>query len=111
MLMFGLHDEDSQATRRGEPKGRYDLGLILAAAALASVGVVMVASSSIAVADGQHVGPFYFLARHLVFLTCGVVAAVVLAKIELAWIERHAVTFLMLGVVLVLIGLATLKVR
>ena len=103
MLMFGLHDEDSQATRRGEPKGRYDLGLILAAAALASVGVVMVASSSIAVADGQHVGPFYFLARHLVFLACGVVAAVVLAKIELAWIERHAVTFLMLGVVLLLL--------
>ena len=103
MLMFGLHDEDSQATRRGEPKGRYDLGLILAAAALASVGVVMVASSSIAVADGQHVGPFYFLARHLVFLACGVVAAVVLAKIELAWLERHAVTFLMLGIVLLLL--------
>jgi cell division protein FtsW len=103
MLMFGFNDEDSQATRRGEPKGRYDLSLILAAAALASVGVVMVASSSIAVADGQHVGPFYFLARHLVFLCCGVVAAIVLAKIELAWIERHAVTFLMLGIVLLLL--------
>ena len=68
MLMFGFNDEESQATRRGEPKGRYDLSLILAAAALASVGVVMVASSSIAVADGLHVGPFYYLARHLVFL-------------------------------------------
>ena len=29
------------------------------------LGVVMVASSSIAIADGQHVGPFYFLVRHL----------------------------------------------
>ena len=29
MLLFGLNDE-SQATRRGEPKGRYDLELILA---------------------------------------------------------------------------------
>ena len=32
MLMFGFNDDESQATRRGEPKGRYDLGLILAAA-------------------------------------------------------------------------------
>ena len=103
MLMFGFNDEDSQATRRGEPKGRYDLSLILAAAALASVGVVMVASSSIAVADGAHVGPFYFLARHLIFLGCGVVAALVIARIELEWLERQSFAFLLLGVVLLLL--------
>ena len=103
MLMFGLHDEDSQATRRGEPKGRYDLGLILAATALASLGAVMVASSSIAVADGQHVGAFYYLVRHLVFLSAGVAACVILARIELAWLERHAATLLLIGFVLLLL--------
>ncbi|HJT99047.1 MAG TPA: putative lipid II flippase FtsW [Rhodanobacteraceae bacterium] len=103
MLLFPLNDEESQATRRGEPKGRYDLGLILAAAALASLGVVMVASSSIAVADGQQVGPFYYLARHLVFLGCGVAACAIVARIELAWFERHAPTLLMLGFVLLLL--------
>src|SRR5215469_11741765 len=103
MLMFGIHDEDSQATRRGEPQGRYDLSLILAAVALASVGVIMVASSSIAVADGMHVGPFYYVARHLVFLGLGVVACVALARIELAWLERHAVTLLMFGFALLLL--------
>ena len=103
MLLFPLNDEESQATRRGEPKGRYDLGLILAAVALASLGVVMVASSSIAVADGQQVGPFYYLARHLVFLGCGVAACAIVARIELAWFERHAPTLLMLGFVLLLL--------
>src|ERR1700742_5068180 len=103
MLMFGLHDEDSQATRRGEPKGRYDLSLILAAAALASVGVVMVASSSIAVADGQHVGAFYYLARHLVFLTLGAGACIVLARTELAWLEKHAMLLMMIGFMLLLL--------
>jgi cell division protein FtsW len=103
MLLFHLNDEESQAVRRSEPKGRYDLGLILAAAALASLGVVMVASSSIAVADGQHVGPFYYLARHLVFLGIGIAACAVLARVELAWIERHALSFLMLGIVLLLL--------
>jgi cell division protein FtsW len=103
MLLFGLNDDESQATRRSEPKGRYDLGLILAAIALASVGIVMVASSSIAVADGAHVGPFYYLARHLVFLALGVVACGVLARTELAWIERNAVPFLLIGFVLLLL--------
>ena len=103
MLLFGLNDDEAQATRRSEPKGRYDLGLILAAIALASVGIVMVASSSIAVADGAHVGPFYYLARHLVFLALGVVACGVLARTELAWIERNAVPFLLIGFVLLLL--------
>jgi cell division protein FtsW len=103
MLMFGLNNDESQATRRGEAKGRYDLSLILAAIALASLGIVMVASSSIAVADGQHVGPFYYLARHLVFLGLGIVACIVIARVELAWIERHAGVFLLLGVVLLLL--------
>ena len=58
-----------------DAKGRYDLSLVLAALMLASLGVVMVASSSIAVADGQHVGPFYYLMRHLVFLALGLAAA------------------------------------
>ena len=103
MLLFHLNDDESQATRRGEPKGRYDLSLILAAAALASVGIVMVASSSIAVADGQNVGPFYYLARHVVFLALGLTAALVIARIELAWIERNAVPLLLVGFVLLLL--------
>jgi cell division protein FtsW len=103
MLMFGFNDEESQATRLGEPKGRYDLSLILAAAALAAVGIVMVASSSIAVADGLHVGPFYYLTRHLVFLGLGVAACFVIARVELAWLERHAVLFLMAGFALLLL--------
>jgi cell division protein FtsW len=103
MLMFGFNEEESQATRRGEPKGHYDLSLILAAAALATVGIVMVASSSIAVADGLHVGPFYYLMRHLVFLGLGVAACFVIARVELAWLERHAVLFLMIGFALLLL--------
>ncbi len=102
MLMMGFNDE-SQATRRGEPKGRYDLSLILAAAALASVGIVMVASSSIAVADGQNVGPFYYLARHVVFLCLGIAACTVVAKTELSWLEKNAVPLLLVGFVLLLL--------
>ncbi len=102
MLLFDFNNE-SQATRHSEAKGRYDLSLVLAALMLASLGIVMVSSSSIAVADGQHVGPFYYLLRHLVFITLGLAAAVVMARIELAWLERNAGYLLIGGIALLLL--------
>jgi cell division protein FtsW len=103
MLLFGYNNEESQATRRGDAHGRYDLGLILAALALASLGAVMVASSSIAVADGEHAGSFHYLIKHLVFLGMGLAACVIAARTELAWLERHAGMLLLLGIVLLLL--------
>ena len=102
MLLFN-YNEATQATRLGDTKGRYDLSLVLAAIALASLGLVMVASSSIAVADGQHFGSFYYLLRHLVFLSLGLVAAIVASRTELAWLERNAVGLLLAGIVLLLL--------
>ncbi len=102
MLLFTPTSE-SQAQRFDGATGRYDLGLILAACALASLGVVMVASSSIAVAEGQHVGPFYFLYRHLFFLGVGLGAALVMSRIELSWLERNALPLLLLGAGLLLL--------
>ncbi len=99
MLLFTPTNE-SQAQRIDAATGRYDLGLILAAVALASLGVVMVASSSIAIAEGQHYGPFYYLNRHLLFLVVGLGAAVVMSRIELAWLEKHAFSLLLVGVAL-----------
>lgn len=98
--MFGF---DRQATRRDESKGRYDPVLIVVAIALASLGVVMVASSSIAVADGQHVGPFHYLFRHLVFLALGIGLCALMMKLELEWFERNAFTLLLFAVILLLL--------
>jgi cell division protein FtsW len=97
--MFGF----AQAKRVEEGSGRYDLGLILAALALASVGVIMVASSSIAIADGQHVGPFYYLIRHAVFLGLGIVLCGAMMRVELEWFERHAFVLLLFSVILLLL--------
>lgn len=93
----------TQARRREELPGHFDVGLIVAAVALASLGVVMVASSSIAVADGQHVGPFYYLTRHVVFLTLGIGLGIAVTRIELEWFERNAFVLLLLSVILLLL--------
>jgi cell division protein FtsW len=93
----------TQAKRIDDNAGRYDLPIMIAAGALASLGVVMVASSSIAIADGAHAGPFYYVIRHLVFLALGVFLGAIVARTELAWFERHAFPLLLLAVTLLLL--------
>jgi len=79
----------SQATRRTGPRGRHDPWLLLAIIGLAAFGIVMVASSSIAVADGHHIGEFYYLERHVAFLMLGGAIGLWIAlKIELDTLER-----------------------
>ncbi|MGH8146199.1 MAG: putative lipid II flippase FtsW, partial [Rhodanobacteraceae bacterium] len=81
----------TQATRHSGPRGRYDPWLLLAITGLVAFGIVMVASSSIAVADGQHIGEFHYLKRHLIFLAMGgAVALWVALGIELDTLERYS---------------------
>ena len=100
--MFGIA-ASSQAKRRGAPQGRYDPGVLLSAIGLASLGLIMVASSSISIADSQHIGPFYYLIRHLVFLALGITLACVVARVELARIEKHAVLLLLVAFIMLLL--------
>jgi cell division protein FtsW len=63
----------------------------------------MVASSSIAVAEGEQIGALHYLYRHLVFLALGVGIALVIARLELGWIEQRAGLLLALAFGLLLL--------
>ncbi|UHQ22582.1 putative lipid II flippase FtsW [Lysobacter sp. 5GHs7-4] len=78
-----------QATRLDAIHGRYDPWLMAVSCALGCVGLVMVGSASIGIADGLDVGPFYFLIKHAMFLSVGLVLAVWLMRTELKTIEQH----------------------
>jgi cell division protein FtsW len=92
----------SQAIKRSGPRGSFDLWLLVALIGLASIGVVMVASSSIAVADSEHLGAFYFLRKHLIFLSLGVIAAGLAMRTELKLLEKYAFHLMLLAFVLLL---------
>ncbi len=96
MLLFDAI-QPSQARRREGPQGRYDPVLLLAIVALASLGIVMVASASIAVADGRHFGAFYYLKRHLLFLGLGTTLAIIAMRVELKVIEKLSMPLMLLG--------------
>ncbi|HVJ38164.1 MAG TPA: putative lipid II flippase FtsW [Stenotrophomonas sp.] len=80
-----MNDLSRQATRLEAIGGRYDPWLLGAAVALASLGVVMVASSSIELAAS----PFYYLTRHLLFLGVGIGLAFWAMRTELKNVELH----------------------
>jgi cell division protein FtsW len=92
-----------QATRLEALDGRYDPWLLGVSIALACFGVVMVASSSIAIGEGLGVGPFYFLEKHLMFLAGGLVLALWLMRTELKSIEQHGQWLLLACFVLLLL--------
>ncbi len=99
--MLNLRDH-LQALRADEIPGSFDLGIIIPAVALLSLGVVMVASSSIAVAEGDGLSQFHYLYRHLVFLVLGAGLAGILVILPLERIERHHL-LLLLGMFVLLI--------
>lgn len=92
-----------QARRLEAIEGRLDPVMLSCAIALAAIGVVMVASTSISIAPGAGVSPFHYLFKHLQFLALGCFAAVVLVGLPLRDVERQN-RILLLGVFALLLG-------
>jgi cell division protein FtsW len=92
-----------QATRLEALRGHFDPWLLGVSIALACFGLVMVASSSIAIGEGLGVGPFYFLSRHALFVAGGVGLALWLMRTELKSIEQQGQWLLLACFVLLLL--------
>ena len=84
-----MNDLSRQATRLEAIGGRFDPWLLGATVALACLGVVMVASSSIAIGENLGVGPFHYLVRHVLFVGVGIVLAALVMRTELKAVEKH----------------------
>lgn len=79
--------------------------LITAVLALLGLGLVMVASASIAIADRKTGEPFYYLWRQLVFLGVGIVAAWPILRTPLVVWEENRGKLLLMGMGLLAIVL------
>jgi cell division protein FtsW len=82
-------DVPAQATRLDAIEGRYDRWLIGAILSLVVVGIVLVTSAALGLADGLGVGEFYFVQRHLFALALGGTLAWVAMNLELKTMERY----------------------
>jgi len=73
--------------------------------ALLTIGLIMVASSSISVADRNFSNPFYYFQRQLVFIVMGVLAAIVVFKIRLVQWEKSGMALLIFALFLLVLVL------
>ncbi|OYY73453.1 MAG: putative lipid II flippase FtsW [Gammaproteobacteria bacterium 28-57-27] len=84
---------------------RLDGVLLFAALGLLSLGLVMVSSASIALADKLG-SPFHYALRQGIFALAGLgIAAVVLWRADLQWIERQRYLWLLLALLVLLLVL------
>ncbi len=74
--------------RRGASVPRLDFVLLAAVAALFSLGLIMVASASMPVAERLELGTFHFALRQTLYLTLGLGLGVLALRIRLAWWEQ-----------------------
>ena len=91
--------------RRGAERGQFDLWLIGTAAALVTLGLIMVASSSVTVADRIHAQPLYFFWRQSLAAAVGLLFAAAMVNIPLAVWERLSVPLLVAGTLILVLVL------
>ncbi len=84
--------------RRGRPL--MDTPLAVAAVALLALGLVMIASASVSIADRQTGEPFYYLLRQSAYAGLGFTLALLVLRVPLALWEQAGPAFLLCGLVL-----------
>src|SRR5690606_25078021 len=94
--------------QRIHPPAEYDRGLLGVTATLLSLGLVMVYSSSIAMAEAAgHTGhqSTYFLVRHALFVGVGVAMAVATFQVPMRVWQRYAPFLFLSGMALLVLVL------
>lgn len=84
---------------------RIDYLLLFSAIALAMLGLVMVASASITMADRELGYPFYYALRQSVYICLGVASGLLLFRLRLAILEHLGMALLLSAFVLLLLVL------
>lgn len=90
-------------TANGQEPFELDQWLLGCAIALATLGLIMVASASIAIADKAGLHPFHYPIKHLLALGLGSFLALVCTRIPLSNLERASPFFVLLSVPMLLV--------
>ena len=84
---------------------RLDPVILVVSLSLLSIGLVMVASASISIADRNLSNPFYYLQRQMIFTIIGFVAAACVYRIRLVQWEKSGVALLAFALFLLVLVL------
>jgi cell division protein FtsW len=80
-----------------------DHTLIICFAALLSIGMIMITSATLDYALDQKSNPYYFITKHLIYLSMGIVISVIISKIKLSFYYDYGKYFLLLSFIISLV--------
>jgi len=83
----------------------FDRSYIVLAIAMYMIGLVMVASSSMPVAERLFDNPFHFIIRHMIYICISLLVAVITMQIPMKRWHQHSAALLIFGIVLLVIVL------
>ena len=79
--------------------------VLLSAGFLFCIGLIMVGSASMGVADANYGNPFYFFTRHLIYLAIGLVVAAVVSQVPMETWNRYSYWLFLVALVLIVLVL------
>lgn len=83
-----LNQQQAQRESRLHQAVKVDAWLLIPVLLLVASGLIMVGSSSIAIAESHGVSNFHYLIRHIVYIFLGLMLAFVFRAIPVAYLER-----------------------
>lgn len=89
--------------RKDQQNWPIDLGLMATVILLLCIGLVMVASSSVSIAEQQYAEPFYFLWRQCFYILVGLAGAALVLRIPLRIWEEAGPALILISLVLLVI--------
>lgn len=82
-----------------------DFWLMISALCLIGIGIVMVASSSFAIAEKDNHDVFYYLKRHVLYISIGMVLSTIILAMKTDWMEHLSRILLVVAIILLILVL------
>ncbi len=97
-LVSALLGTETSSSNSGQMT--FDRSYLLLAIMMYVIGLVMVASSSMPVAERLHGNPFYFITRHFIYIALSLGIAAVALQVPMSWWQKSSGTLLMVALAL-----------
>ncbi|WP_340676929.1 cell division protein FtsW [Paraglaciecola sp.] len=104
-MFMQRHDQSAAKKSRSAPaelRRPYDAMLLLLSLVLLSIGLVIVTSASMPVADRLFNNPFHFAVRHGIYIVMAIIAALIVMQIPMRWWRMTNVWLLLLAIILLI---------
>lgn len=105
MSVISVSKGYSPKTNSGSLLNVLDAPLLLSSLVLLGLGLVMVASSSVSIAERQLSDPLYYFWRQLSYSVIGLVVAAMVFKIPLKYVKQSGPVLIVMGMILLLMVL------